>query len=440
MHPFRSEPTQLPPPNSITVHFTVEIRQENSLQSLYTDRPATPLVPVLLHSSEGIRESQPRNTSSRFGMLALAANPFAEAALRTIAHNEMRGFHTMFAIPGRSPDDGVPATETAARIVCADVRSLLVLGQQLMSGEKLEDHAKAIPADVIEINVVADHWLGYLESLKSLDAPLFYMLHDSLHTHTPLHILYRWDALRRHMSQAGQTFAAVVRQAEQLTRRKWPPLVLELYFLLIECVPKTMGACNRLTLFSHTEGLAEFLSRGSVDSEDLECYLSAYCAALRIRFYLWRMTRPNTMCRLRKYNRQVKAECFRLYYKQLLYLVTQEFRRAQDPASEQFHNVRRKLVGKPIEIESIAKPLIGKSSHFCTICQDNTHGIGLRVSTVLRVCIWSRVSTAHVESRHTLKLYLPELSNVPPRAFEMAASGDELRARRSYRTTVGLAV
>jgi hypothetical protein len=127
---------------------------------------------------------------------------------------------------------------------------------------------------------------------------------------------------------------------------------------------------DQLTSLSHTEALAESFRVAIADIESLECQLSGYCAALRIRFYLWRMTRLNAMCRLRTYKRKVKAECFRCYYKQLSSLATQEFGRIQDPASGQFNNVRRELVGKPIEVNAIAIPLIDTSAQFCTICQD----------------------------------------------------------------------
>jgi hypothetical protein len=101
------------------------------------------------------------------------------------------------------------------------------------------------------------------------------------------------------------------------------------------------------------------------------------------------MTRPNTMCRLRTYKRQVKAECFRCYYKQLSGLATQEFSRIHDPASGQFNNVRRELVGTPIETTAITLPLVGISAQFCTICQD-MHMSSECVSPLNCSCVFGR--------------------------------------------------
>jgi hypothetical protein len=236
MHLFRSGPNA-PPSDGITVHFTVDIQQEDSLPSFYDDRPATPLVPVLLSQLTDTPQEPPLHSSDdRFSMLAPTSHPFAEAALHTIARNEMRGFHTMFALPEPSAGRTVFAASIAARLVWSDVNGLLLLGQRLMTAEALEDHARAIPADDIEINVSVDYWMQRLELLKIVDAPLFHMLRDSLHVHTPPHILYRWNALKERLIQAGHTLATLIREAEQLARRKWPPMVLELYFLLLELV------------------------------------------------------------------------------------------------------------------------------------------------------------------------------------------------------------
>jgi hypothetical protein len=146
---------------------------------------------------------------------------------------------------------------------------------------------------------------------------------------------------------------------------------------------------RKLTNISHNDALAESFRVAMADFESLECQLSGYCTALRIRFYLWRMTRPNTMCRLRKYKPQVKAECFICYYKQLSSLATQEFSRFQDPASGRFNNVRRGLVGKPIEVNAIAIPLTDTSDQFCTICQDDHLALDC-VSSLNCSCVFGR--------------------------------------------------
>jgi hypothetical protein len=124
--------------------------------------------------------------------------------------------------------------ESAASLICSHVTSLATLGQELVDKENLEDHATAIPTETMEIDAPAAYWMHRLESLRNVDPPTFYMLRDSLHAHTSQEILFRWNTLRKHMSQKGQVLAHLLRQAEQLARQKWSPLVLELYFLLLE--------------------------------------------------------------------------------------------------------------------------------------------------------------------------------------------------------------
>jgi hypothetical protein len=234
MYLFHSDPNVLPS-DGITVHFRVEIQQEDSLPSFYDDRPATPLVPVLLSQLPNApHEPTLHDLDGRFSMLAPTSSPFAETALHSIARNELRGFHTMFALPEPSPGRTFLTASTAARLVWADVNGLLLLGQRLLTAESLEDHARAIPTDDIEIDVSVDYWMERLELLKNVDAPLFHMLRDSLHVHTPPHILYRWNTLGEHLRQADQTLATLVMEAEQLIRPKWSALVLEFYFLLLE--------------------------------------------------------------------------------------------------------------------------------------------------------------------------------------------------------------
>lgn len=119
---------------------------------------------------------------------------------------------------------------------------------------------------------------------------------------------------------------------------------------------------------SHNEALAQSLSSILNPTGSLECQLSGYCAALRIRFYLWRMTRPNATCRLRTYKREVRAELFKSYCKQLHSLTAQEFYRIQEP--EFFQNVERVLTSEPVSIAKITRPLGQGMQTFCSICQE----------------------------------------------------------------------
>jgi hypothetical protein len=126
-----------------------------------------------------------------------------------------------------------------------------------------------------------------------------------------------------------------------------------------------------------------------MNTETLERSLSAYCVALRIRFYLWRMTRAEPMCRLQEYKHHIKAESFKGYSRQLASLVAQEFTRVRDPDVGQLDDVRRELVDEPIEVDSVSKELIGTASEFCTICQD-THSTSECVSPLNCDCILGR--------------------------------------------------
>jgi hypothetical protein len=125
----------------------------------------------------------------------------------------------------------------ASRLIWIDVNGLLSLGQQLLAKETLYAHAKAISNETVQIDVSAEAWMDQVQSLKDVDAPLFHMLRDSINTHTPEHILLRWEALSRHMSSMGLKFENMIRHSEQWVRCQWAPIVVELYFLLLEYVP-----------------------------------------------------------------------------------------------------------------------------------------------------------------------------------------------------------
>jgi hypothetical protein len=126
-----------------------------------------------------------------------------------------------------------------------------------------------------------------------------------------------------------------------------------------------------------------------VDRENLESHLSAYCAALRIRFYLWRMTRPHSMCRLRTYKQQIKAQSFHVNIKHLSALLAMQFVRAREAFFEDFSNVRRELVGEPVKVDSIAEAPISTGNEFCSICQEE-HEAQECVSPLNCACVFGR--------------------------------------------------
>jgi hypothetical protein len=127
-------------------------------------------------------------------------------------------------------------------------------------------------------------------------------------------------------------------------------------------------------LCSHNDALARYVALASAVGTNLECHLSAYCTALRIRFYLWRMIKPNPMCHLRTYERQFKGEYFCSYCDQLSNLATQEFGRVQSPPLELFQDVKRELVSEPVRVEFVSRALDTTASEFCTICQHDHMG------------------------------------------------------------------
>jgi hypothetical protein len=226
--------TTLSPIGSVHVTVTVQIQQDDSMYNFYdTERPATPLDPMLPPTPVNT-QLVPPVALTLANVQGPSTTAFAEVALRTVENNEMRGIHTVFSAQEPPVGHTVIPVESAASLICSDVISLAIMGQELVDREKLEDHAMAIPTETMEIDAPAAYWMHRLELLKNVDPPTFHMLCDSLHAHTPHQILLRWNTLRNHMSQRGQVLADLLRLAEQLARHIWPPLVLELYFLLLE--------------------------------------------------------------------------------------------------------------------------------------------------------------------------------------------------------------
>jgi hypothetical protein len=356
---------------AITVEVRTEYQQRESLYSVYdADRPATPLDPTFpLTPVLGLPSRSRTVPEPPYQTFQSSLQP-GEAALQMMVRNEMTGFHTLFNLPELPFGRPMPTVDETLRLIWADICGLVVLGQELLSQEKLKNHAKAIPAEEIEVEQPAMYWVQRLQPLKSVDRPLYHMLRDSLHPHTPQYILQRWNILRKHLSVTGQVLAHLVRQAELLPRRKWPPLVNELYFLLLEYVGVLKGYEVKLILGSHNETMTDSLLSSAMSHDcNLEWELNAYCAALRIRFYLWRMTRRNPICDSETYKQRVRKECFRCYCKQLSNLVAHEFVRVQETGN--FQDIKRELVGDAVVVATISEALTGTAAQFCTICQDN---------------------------------------------------------------------
>lgn len=216
--------------NRIYVSFSVEVNQEEL---------ATPFhpIPVLLTHRVGYDQYLPiQDALESFEAQMSSDSSFEEAARHAVAYHETRGNHTTHLSRLPPWNRNVFTMRNASRLIWLDVKGLLSLGQQLLATEKLEDHAKAITTDIIEL-ASAEEWMNQVQALKDVDDPLFHMLRDSINAHTPAHILLRWEALRRQMLDAGLRFENLIRHSEEWVRRQWAPMVVELYFLLLEYAP-----------------------------------------------------------------------------------------------------------------------------------------------------------------------------------------------------------
>jgi hypothetical protein len=225
------------PPDTITVEVTVEIHQEDTLSSLYhTDRPATPLFPVLAsqQSSSNRHRPQVHGLAQSFSMQEPPRRLFAEAALHIIAQNEMRGFRNVFTLRTPILGHALLPIDDVARVIWADIGNLLELGLELAALKTPRNQIGEAVTERVQYRVPVHHWLESLELLVCVDKPLYHMLHDALHTHTPEPIFLRWDVLRSRMRATGNTFGALVRQAEETSRQGWSSIVLEFYSLLLE--------------------------------------------------------------------------------------------------------------------------------------------------------------------------------------------------------------
>ncbi|KAF2125508.1 hypothetical protein P153DRAFT_389660 [Dothidotthia symphoricarpi CBS 119687] len=372
--PFCHKPQSLVPANAIqvTVDIVVEISESNTSSNSYDmARPTTPPIPV--PSMTTIVASSSQHISAPVGEQLPSGDAFAQAALLSIVQSERLGFYPTFSVSDLPPLIPVFTAEEAVSQIRRSMEELACLGQRLTKSEKLEFHAEVAPAEDIELSQSVSHWVFSLATLQQVDFSLYHILRDSLYPHTPRHIFLRWNAFRSHLNATGHMLANVVRQAEELPQRKWSPLLWEFYFLLLD----------------HNNALAEDASFDRTNPDSIGCQLSAYCIALRIRFYLWRMSQKNPMCSLRTYRRRVQAEKFRDYLKELLAILAQEFNRQQDPALGHLPSVQRTIVGRPVDVASITEPLSGATYEFCSICQDE-HAAVACVKSLECNCVFGR--------------------------------------------------
>lgn len=102
-----------------------------------------------------------------------------------------------------------------------------------------------------------------------------------------------------------------------------------------------------------------------LDSSDLSCHVSAACMALRIRFYLPRFHRANSLWtrlneRIHKRYKNFVGFTFQI---QLLHLfVVREIQRLRDIRTDFLDDVKRELISEPIQVDDLAARLTGSES------------------------------------------------------------------------------
>lgn len=232
-------PLQLPVPANaihVTLEFSIEIGQNHSLTT-FDDmaRPATPLIPASFISTTAANSS-PQELSDPADEQQSAGDAFTEAVLLSIIQSERLDFYPAFTVSDLPPLIPEFTAEGAVRQINRSIEELASFGQQLYASEKPEIRTRSVLDEDFELSSNVAHWVFGLSMLQQVDLPLYHFMRNSLYSHTPRLIFLRWNAFRRHLSASGQMLVSVVRQAEELPRRKWPPLIWEFYLLLLEYV------------------------------------------------------------------------------------------------------------------------------------------------------------------------------------------------------------
>lgn len=101
----------------------------------------------------------------------------------------------------------------------------------------------------------------------------------------------------------------------------------------------------------------------------IACGISAYCAALRIRVYLWRINARRTV-RTEEYLTRLKDEGFLLHCRRISRLIVHEFVRNEDAIRQAGRE--RRLVSPAVTVGEITISSVGEVPQGCSICQD-TH-------------------------------------------------------------------
>lgn len=130
--------------------------------------------------------------------------------------------------------------------------------------------------------------------------------------------------------------------------------------------------CIRLLIsHSHNTELASSASTMRLAGEEgsLECGISAYCAALRIRLYLWRMAVAKRGIHPEEHKQQREDEGFMKHCTRISELIAQEYIRNNN--SIRWAGGRPRLISEAISIDNITTQFLElKAEQACSICQD----------------------------------------------------------------------
>lgn len=158
---------------------------------------------------------------------------FTIPALIHFGNEQMCDFHRQ--IRSWEPE-GVPAVPLHhdVRVIRSEIPNLTALGRDLLGRE---------PPDARLTSVLqGEHfnlpdfysWVEEVYELYETDVPLLHCMVDALYQHTSPDIFKRWENLRNLLKIYEATLENLVRDAENLPRNQWHPLISEFYFLLLE--------------------------------------------------------------------------------------------------------------------------------------------------------------------------------------------------------------
>jgi hypothetical protein len=230
------------PPTSgmrVTVEISVQIEQPESLSSFYEmSRSATPMVPL---TPINANTTSPRATVFRPASLSYQqANSIPShlrAAFRAVASDAVNGYFLGMTSTFPQPPRNFTVLDIveASRLADTVMKQVKPLCQSLRrsEGTALENFPGAF-VDWREDGLDIDGWMLRIAPLRNTDKELHFFMRDALLPHTPSSILARLGTLQLHMADQKQTIRTLVYKAELEPRKRWTPLILEFYILILE--------------------------------------------------------------------------------------------------------------------------------------------------------------------------------------------------------------